>query len=409
MTKYITPNDSGIIAQTDALSIQKAVRAAHDSGCPVVIPRRNERTGESLWVLDMAVLLPSDIDVILDNCHLRLADGIYDNVFRNENMYDRERNFINLGRQHNIRIRGVGNAVLDGGNHNGLLELNSSKKGIRMQFNNFILLHNVDNFSIENLELRDQRHWAVNMLFSSNGRVADIRFKGRNNIPNQDGIDIRMGCHDLVIENISGQSGDDLIAITTQGSSSLFFPSDEYTTDVYNVKIKNIVGASAAQALVALRNHDGSKMYNIDVENVMDTRNNNKNNHPYGVLRVGENLYYRERPSEMGETYNIRAKNMFAQSDETVCVGATLKDCTFKNIHVSHMAHCAVSTDHRPHQDGGVKMENVVFDGIYVKSDRKSFALTKFNTMREGDGFKNVVIKNVHGAEPVETEGIKYE
>ena len=90
-------------------------------------------------------------------------------------------------------------------------------------------------------------------------------------------------------------------------------------------------------------------------------------------------------------------------------MGATLKNCSFENIYVSHMAHNVVGTDHRPHQNGGVKMENVMFDGIFVKSDRKSFALTKFDTMREGDGFDNVTFKNVNGALPVEAEGIKYE
>lgn len=407
--EYITPNDDGIVADTDWRSVQNAVDAAHKNGCSVLIPRVNERTGESIWIFEAAVLLPSDIEVILDNCHIRLADGIYDNVFRNANIYDREKNYINLGRQHNIHIRGVGNTVLDGGKHNGLLELNSRKKGIRMQFNNLILLHNVENFTIENLDLQNQRHWAVNILFSSHGRISDIRLYGRNNIPNQDGIDIRMGCSHLVIEGISGQSGDDLVAITTQGSSNIYLPTEDCDRDVHHVIIRNVVGTSKAQALVALRNHDGSKLYDIEVLNVMDSRNDSKDCHPYGVLRVGENLYYRDRPSEMGETYNIRAKNIFAQTNETICVGATLRDCTFESIYVSDMAHCAVCTDHQPHQDGGVRMENVVFDGIHVRSDRKSFALTKFNTMREGDGFKNVVIKNVHGAEPVETEGIKYE
>lgn len=406
---YITPNDSGIVAETDSRSIQNAVDTAHEKGCKVVIPRYNERTGKGLWVIDKAILLPSDIEVVLDNCHLRLADGIYDNIFRNANMYDRERNFVNLGRQHNIHLRGVGNAVLDGGRHNGLLELNSAKKGIRMQFNNLILLHNVEDFTIEGIELCNQRHWAVNILFSSHGRIADIRILGLNNIPNQDGIDVRMGCNNLTIENISGQSGDDFVAITTQGGSFPYFPSEDCDRDVHHITIRNIVGTSGAQAIVALRNHDGSKMHDINVENVMDTRNDNMNCHPYGVLRVGENLYFRERPSEMGETYNIHARNIFSQTNETVCVGATLRDCDFENIYVSHMAHCAVCTDHLPHQDGGVKMENVTFDGIFVNSDRRSFALTKFNTMREGDGFKNVVIKNVHGALPVETEGIKYE
>ena len=86
-----------------------------------------------------------------------------------------------------------------------------------------------------------------------------------------------------------------------------------------------------------------------------------------------------------------------------------MNNSSFEDIFVSGMANCAFATDHRPHQDGGVRMENVLVDRVFVKSDRKSFTLLKFDTMREGDGFKNVSVKRVSGAEPVEKEGIKYE
>ena len=131
--EFITPNDIGIISESDSKSIQNAVDTAHKKGCAVLIPRLNARTGEGIWIIDEAVLLPSDIEVILDNCHLKLADGIYDNIFRNANIYDRDRNFINLGRQRNIHIKGIGNAIIDGGNHNGLLVTQATNTSTRMQ------------------------------------------------------------------------------------------------------------------------------------------------------------------------------------------------------------------------------------------------------------------------------------
>ena len=33
-------------------------------------------------------------------------------------------------------------------------------------------------------------------------------------ILNQDGLDLRQGCHDIAIENITGYTGDDLVALT---------------------------------------------------------------------------------------------------------------------------------------------------------------------------------------------------
>ena len=395
MKHYISPNDPQIMADNDARSVANAIRKAKETGGSVIIPRKNARTGEALWVFHQAVLLPSDIEMILDNCHIRQADGVMDNLFRNENVYDENRVFTDRGKQHGIHIRGVGNAILDGGKPNGLMELTSGKDGRpNVDANNCILLHHVDDFTIENLEIRDQRWWGINILFCSHGRIADIRINARNNIPNQDGIDIRMGCSNLLIENISGQSGDDLVALTSQGGSMRLFPEGG-EMDTHDIRIRNILGTSARQCIVALRNHDGSRMYNITIENVMDTANNDRNNFPYGVLRVGENLYYRQRCSVLGETCNIRAKNIFSTADETVCLGASLQDSSFENIYVSGTAHCAVSTDTLPHQNGGVTMQNVTFRGIRFSGKADHFEVAKIQKMRETDTLKNVTFTGI--------------
>ena len=84
---YITPNDENIMAKTDSESIQNAINEAKRSGFDkVVIPRMNMRTNKALWEIDKAVLLPDDIEIVLDNCYIRQADGCVDNVFRNENL-----------------------------------------------------------------------------------------------------------------------------------------------------------------------------------------------------------------------------------------------------------------------------------------------------------------------------------
>ena len=72
---------------TDAEQIQNAITEAKKSGTNrVCIPRHNDRTGADIWSIDRTVFLPSDIEIVLDNAHLRLADGAFCNMFANENI-----------------------------------------------------------------------------------------------------------------------------------------------------------------------------------------------------------------------------------------------------------------------------------------------------------------------------------
>lgn len=102
----------GSIQNHDSLTIQTAIdRACERNENKIVIPRVNARTGETLWELQETIVLPSDFTLILDNCHLRMADGVYCNMFCNKNAYAEEGE-----EQKNIAIIGIGNVVLDGWN-----------------------------------------------------------------------------------------------------------------------------------------------------------------------------------------------------------------------------------------------------------------------------------------------------
>lgn len=133
----------------------------------VVIPHANERTGTFEWIIDTATLLPSDIQIVLDNAYLKQATGCFDNVFRNENYYNEELRVKAEGEQRNIHITGIRNAVIDGGVHNGITEENHRRTDPNLphvKVNNMILMHNVDNFSITGLYIKDQRWWAMHLL-----------------------------------------------------------------------------------------------------------------------------------------------------------------------------------------------------------------------------------------------------
>ncbi|MBR5587015.1 MAG: hypothetical protein IKW02_03540, partial [Clostridia bacterium] len=182
------------------------------------------------WEITSAIRIPSDFTLILDNCHLKMADGTFDNMFVNEHHGTPEGNTI-AGTDHNISIIGRGNVILDGGQYNGLSEKTSLKDGMpHISKNNLLLFTNVDGFQIRNLSFHNQRWWACNFVYCANGEITDIKFKADDTcidkngnvyhglstehyydmyVKNSDGIDLRQGCHHILIENIYGFTGDD--------------------------------------------------------------------------------------------------------------------------------------------------------------------------------------------------------
>ena len=85
-TDRVFANDPRFFGKTDSETVQNAIdyASAHGIG-KVVIPSENERAGTDVWIIDRAILLPSRLTVELDGARLRLADGVRDNIFRNQN------------------------------------------------------------------------------------------------------------------------------------------------------------------------------------------------------------------------------------------------------------------------------------------------------------------------------------
>lgn len=360
---FITPNDPNIICETDSASIQKAVNYAVRKGVnKVLIPKLNKRTGKGGWIIDKSILLPSNITVILDNCHMTLADGAFCNFFRNELCGTEIANTLD-GEQHDIHIIGQGYAILDGGNTNWFLECNRNvdnckTENMGLKINNAILLHNVRDFSIENIEIRNQRWWAINLIYCRNGKVIDFTCMATNIIQNQDGLDIRCGCNNITVERLTGKSGDDLIALTALERSENGFHVSGKDGNIHDIFIKDVLGCSIINGLVVLRNQDSRQIYNVEMENVIQSDLEDLNNHPYTIVDVGQNDYIYKKQSPIGSTRNIKAKTIIGDSSAPVMVGATLEDCKFENIHSFGGRYAFVSM--------GVKMKDVKVDGVFV-------------------------------------------
>ncbi len=415
MENFFSPNDTRFLADTDAQSIQNAIDAAIADGVRVVrIPKKNLRTGEDRWNICRAILLPSDITVYLDDCHLILADGIYDNLFRNANMYT-ETAKKPEGRQHGIQIIGTGKAILDGGKGNDLRETNSEQDGRpNIRFNNLLLFQNVCDIVLENLECRNMRWWGLHFVGCRSAQIRRLHFWNGQRIPNQDGIDLRIGCSDFVIEEITGRTGDDVVALTALPlcSDKDYLP-EGIAPDIHDITIRNI-HANTQQTMVALRNCDGAKIYNVTIEDIRDTGDGYE---PGAIVRVGENNYYQNRPGIMGELYNIRIRGLTSHQGGTVTLGGALQDCQFRDICAGGTAMSAVSTfaitcisgTTGKAVEGGVSMKNVVFDNIRYTGSAEHGDETRFNIpgtpypgcaldfrcLRANDVLDNVVFSNI--------------
>ena len=344
-----SPNGAFIIQRLIDQACRDGIRTATVSG---------------MYEIHSPVRIPSDFTLILDNCHLRMADGVFCNMFVNAS-HGTEVGRTPAGTDRNIVIQGVGRVILDGGEYNGLSERNHSTDGRpHISANNLILFTNVDGFTIRGLHLRNQRWWAMNFLFCRNGRILDIDFLsddtwtddsgkrhhglgtrrydsspdadfdyGRIYIKNSDGIDLRRGCHDILIENITGFTEDDTIALTgLDGSMERMYFVDGLCPDIYNVVIRN-VNSSAYCANVRLLNQSGVRLYNILVDGVFDSSKDSPHMDRGGSgVRLGDNHLYGTRHATPDETYNITIRNVCSRAGAALRLAGAMKDCLFENI-----------------------------------------------------------------------------
>ena len=157
------------IQKGGSVYIQGLVNAAVKSG-------RRCATVHGGWEIDEAIRLPSNFTLILEDCHLRLADGCYSNIFINEHN-ETEIGKTTGGTDRNISILGRGEAILDGGTYNGLGEMiPMAERPAPLYKNNLILFTNVDGFKISGLRCINQRWWATNFIYCRNGYIGDMDF-----------------------------------------------------------------------------------------------------------------------------------------------------------------------------------------------------------------------------------------
>ncbi|MBQ3490004.1 MAG: hypothetical protein IJA86_05405 [Clostridia bacterium] len=319
------------------------------------------------WIIDTAIRIPSNFTLILENCHLRMADNCFSNLFVNEH-HDTELGRTTAGTDRNISIIGRGEAILDGGEYNGLSEKTQLKDGMPPIWkNNLVLFTNVDGFQISGISCRNQRWWALNFIYCSNGYLGNIDFCANDTaidadgnayhgllrrkyaeilVKNADGIDLRQGCHDIVIENISGFTEDDTIALTgLNGNLEQTFSVSGLPSDICNVTVKN-VKAAAFCTIVRLLNQGDVKLHDIMIDGVYDMSPESPHfDRGLYAVRVGDTNLYGTRHATKEETYNITIKNVVGRSQYAVSLAGDMQRLVMYGIECHN--NCKMLLDER--------------------------------------------------------------
>jgi len=320
--------------------------------------RRATVTGNH--IIDEAIRIPSDFTLILEDCHLLQAEGSFSNIFVNEHHNTPEGKTL-AGTDRNISILGRGTAILDGGVYNGLSEKTSGKNGMPPVWkNNQILFTNVDGFKIQNLTLCNNRWWCVNLIFCRNGYVGDLTFqsnpiaidengneyrgfvrakKDQVLVKNADGVDLRRGCHDIVIENLRGFIEDDSVALTgLHGGMEARFAVEGLPDDICNIQIKNVSTSAFCSNIRILNqsNRDGciTKIHDVLIDGVYDTSENSPymERGGYGVRIGDKNDIWGGRHATEEETYNITIKNVRSRAFYALHLAGGIGNLTIKNV-----------------------------------------------------------------------------
>ena len=339
--------DTKIFVKDGHAYITEMIEKAVENGTRTVTVSGN-------YEISRAVRLPSFFTLILEDAHLRMADGVYDNMFVNEHHGTPEGNTVD-GTDRCISVIGRGEAILDGGKYNGLSERNHSKNGMPPIWkNNLLLFTNVEGFKVSGLSCRNQRWWALNFIYCRGGYIGNIDFlacdigiapdgseyhglvrKKYNEvlIKNADGIDLRQGCHDIVIENITGFTEDDTVALTgLYGSIEHEFAVEGLSSDICNVQVRNIRSAAFC-AVVRLLNQGGVRLHDITVDGVYDTALDCPClDHGLYTVRVGDTRLYGERHATEDETYNIAIKNVRGAGDYVLSLAGSMKGLTLYGL-----------------------------------------------------------------------------
>ncbi|MEK6793776.1 MAG: hypothetical protein AABZ39_03295 [Spirochaetota bacterium] len=298
------------------------------------------------WIIDRAIRLPSNTDLTIDGCTLKLADGVFDNIIRvagiTPNPNDPNGICRSIQPTENIRIIGRNGAVIEGADHP--YSAPNPKTGVVEPWvGDFfgwrtvgILLSGAHNYDISGFTMQKTHCWAISQDSCTHGALHDIVFN--TDVKNGDGIDFRNGCAHCLVENISGTTSDDTIALTALDESVVSGPGSRYIypmqpmgmkhasddPDIHDIVVRNIFTGGQHHAVICLAT--SPSVYDITIENVIEEAPSSRES--CVKIYTGYGTGYRKE-----NLRNISVANVVSRGARyAVMVKADVSNVRFENI-----------------------------------------------------------------------------
>lgn len=366
----ISPND---FKGSDTKRIQSAIDHAAKTTHEVIIST-NKRNGQNYWLIDEAILLPGNMKIVLKDCILQLSDSSRDNLFRSSNLI--------IGSKEkptwikNIEIVGIGKVVLKGANnprstgdcfkplsidpsqhmenpkgHSGFSTYGTdAEKPDRRQKgdwrNIMTLFAYVDGIKINNISLVSSHSWAMSYERVLNTEINNTRFESAMEqlingkymrVLNRDGIDIMKGCKHFRLNNITGYTQDDFIALNGIGQRNTNHRIGDFEDNwmitnpgwygeednIEDIVVNNIFCKSGQRA-IGIRSADSARIQKIKFQNVVCE------SAPNNTIMIGAPQY--DKPSLPGMINHIDFENVIGKGRELVLIEWPITDCVFRNL-----------------------------------------------------------------------------
>jgi hypothetical protein len=321
------------------------------------------------WHIGSAILVSSGMTVIVDGCAIKQNDGTFDNVFRGSNVtvdphnpYDWPLDVAPLS---DIKILGRNGARIIGPDvnrrsFNPLRNEEQDMTGDAWGWRTLqISLAKCANFEIGGLSFYRTRCWTMAFDLCTHGYIHDIHLE--TYVKNGDGIDLEPGCRHIRIQNITGRTSDDTVALhgLWYGASDFhircIYPmqtalnpakiEDRSALDIYDIDISDIFTGGDYHGIICAA-YSGIQIYNVNIRNVHEIGQGKRR----AVMEAYTDYGYGEGYSP-GDMHDIRVDGITARYSQFAFMNNTAVDkVTLKNI--SHTA------------PGGQRLNLVIPDGI---------------------------------------------
>jgi len=332
---FVTATDSRFFGTGDADTVQNAVNyaAREKIGC-VVIPAWNVRTQCDKWVFEKAVRIPSDMTVVFLHCYIQHQDFMYENLFTNSRAYENEGRCI-AHEEHDLTFTGVGDAVLDGAKQNGLKEKTCFLYGLPdKRPNATVLFNNVRDMVLENFQIRDSRWYGTYFIHCDTVRISNLDFDNGEDFCNRDGVDIRQGNHNFLIENITGTTGDDTVALNNlgnDGNDGRYVEGKDM--DTLNIVMRNIKSDAGRWFTVRLLCQDRHLEQYFTLDTIMDVSRRENQKRVDATVMVGSHEYHYKIPAELGDLAHLTIRDVYSRANYGVALGGYSDDVDISNVH----------------------------------------------------------------------------